>query len=265
MSEKTTIYDTLGAIQSQLHAPKGQENKFGGYRYRSAEDILEALKPLLTKHNASLTLSDEIQEVGGRVYVVATVLLATSYDHSISVTAWAREAEDRKGMDASQITGAASSYARKYALNGMFAIDDTKDADATNDHGKQSAPSKPASKPQQPAKPAQAKPKASTPAKKTAKASGPELVAKRIEADKKLKWFEIAPFERGALKGMTLGDAAAEGMTKELGAVLEYIDPVALDYELAVDRLKSAIAEAQNKEVPTQKDPQTGQDVTVPF
>lgn len=122
-------------IQSELKAPKGQENKFGGYRYRSCEDILEALKPLLAKHKAFVTLSDEMTEVGGRVYVKATATM-TCGQESASVTAYAREAESRKGMDDAQVTGAASSYARKYALNGLFAIDDTKDADATNDHGK---------------------------------------------------------------------------------------------------------------------------------
>jgi len=120
-------------------------NKFGGYRYRSCEDILEALKPLLAKHECTITISDEVIEVGGRIYVKATAKIIKSgsgeenFDDSASVCGWAREAETRKGMDDSQITGSASSYARKYALNGLFAIDDTKDADATNDHGKDSS------------------------------------------------------------------------------------------------------------------------------
>lgn len=136
------ITDKLLHIQTALKAPKNQKNTFGGYNYRSCEDILEAVKPLLEKDMTTLKLSDEIVEVGGRVYVKAT---ATLYDCSseteghidtISATGYAREEMEKKGMDASQITGSASSYARKYALNGLFCIDDTKDADATNTHGK---------------------------------------------------------------------------------------------------------------------------------
>jgi len=119
----------LSEVQQQLKAPKSQMNKFGGYRYRSCEDILTAVKPLLG--DEPLTLSDEMVEVGGRVYVRATATYA-----GVSVTAYAREAEVKKGMDTAQITGSASSYARKYALNGLFAIDDTRDADATNKNGK---------------------------------------------------------------------------------------------------------------------------------
>jgi hypothetical protein len=127
----------LVLIQGELKAPKGQTNKFGGYSYRSAEDILEAVKPLLKKHNCDLTLSDNIVEVGGRVYVKATARLVSHNPFSeVETTAYAREAENKKGMDDAQITGSASSYARKYALNGLFCIDDTKDPDATNTHGK---------------------------------------------------------------------------------------------------------------------------------
>ena len=129
------MHDKLLRIQSELKAPKGQFNAFGKYKYRSCEDILEALKPLLAREKLILTLSDEMVEIGGRVYVQAT---ATVSDGSVSqpVTAYAREEETKKGMDGSQITGAASSYARKYALNGLFLIDDAADSDATNDHGK---------------------------------------------------------------------------------------------------------------------------------
>jgi len=135
MTKETKEVNTLSSIQTELKAPKGQTNKFGGYKYRSAEDILEAIKPLLKKYNCDLTISDDVVEVGGRVYVKATAMLC---DHDViaEVSAFAREAETKKGMDDAQITGSASSYARKYALNGLFAIDDTKDADATNDHGK---------------------------------------------------------------------------------------------------------------------------------
>lgn len=118
----------LQQIQSELKAPKGQTNTFGGYKYRSCEDILEALKPVLAKYQAAVILSDEIVQLGERWYVKATATLKTK-EGDVSVTAYARETETRKGMDESQITGSASSYARKYALNGLFCIDDTKDAD----------------------------------------------------------------------------------------------------------------------------------------
>ena len=131
------IRQKLQGIQSSLKAPKGQTNKFGGYKYRSCEDILTAVKPLLAEWGCSIVIQDDIVEVGGRVYVKATVSLADNdTELAVSATAFAREAEVKKGMDDAQITGSASSYARKYAFNGLFAIDDTKDADATNDHGK---------------------------------------------------------------------------------------------------------------------------------
>lgn len=122
----------LVEIQNELKAPKSQFNKFGGYKYRNAEDILEAVKPLLFKHKCTLTISDDIVCAGDRIYVKATAVISNGAD-SISVSAFAREPEAQKGMSESQITGASSSYARKYALNGMFAIDDTKDSDATNE------------------------------------------------------------------------------------------------------------------------------------
>lgn len=115
-------------IQRKLKAPKGQRNTFGNYNYRSAEDILEAVKPLCAEHGCQLTLSDAIELVGDRYYVKATAQIRTA-DETVEVTAYARESVSKKGMDESQITGTASSYARKYALNGLFCIDDTKDAD----------------------------------------------------------------------------------------------------------------------------------------
>lgn len=125
-------------IQSELKAPKNQFNNFGKYKYRSAEDILEAVKPLLAKNNCIMTISDSIQEVAGRFYVQATATITNADGQSVSVQAYAREADSKSGMDASQNTGACSSYARKYALNGLFLIDDTKDAD-TDEHQKQAA------------------------------------------------------------------------------------------------------------------------------
>ena len=129
------MIDKLLKIQQQLKVPKDLYNKFGNYSYRSCETILEALKPLLKEEKATLTISDEVIEVGGSVYVKATATLSSTEGKSVSTTAYAREATEQKGMSSSQITGAASSYARKYALNGLFCIDDTKDADATNVHG----------------------------------------------------------------------------------------------------------------------------------
>lgn len=150
------IYEKLLKAQVELKAPKGQYNSFGKYKYRSCEDILEALKPVLDKLKLALFISDEIVEVGGsyklekkdetvetvetvgRKYVKATITLVNieKPDEIIKTSALAREEEIKKGMDGSQITGASSSYARKYALNGMFMIDDTKDSDSTNTHGK---------------------------------------------------------------------------------------------------------------------------------
>lgn len=130
------ITEVLHSIQQQLKAPKGQFNEFGKYRYRSCEDILEAVKPLLAEHKAALTINDEVVSVGNRIYVMATATLAVG-ENTVCVSAYAREPENKKGMDEAQITGATSSYARKYALNGLFAIDDTKDPDATNTHGKE--------------------------------------------------------------------------------------------------------------------------------
>ena len=126
----------LSKIQSQLHAPKSQFNNFGKYKYRNCEDILEALKPLLSEYDATVTISDEIIAVSDRVYIKATATFKAKQEIE-SVTAYAREPLQKKGMDESQITGASSSYARKYALNGLFAIDDTRDADSNNTHGKE--------------------------------------------------------------------------------------------------------------------------------
>lgn len=135
--QEMTIHTKLAAIQQKLKAPKNQVNKFGGYKYRSCEDILEAVKPLLK--DLTLVIGDEIVMVGNRIYVRATASVSDG-EHTIFAHGFAREAEQKKGMDESQITGAASSYARKYALNGLFLIDDTRDADATNDHKQDKSP-----------------------------------------------------------------------------------------------------------------------------
>lgn len=128
------LEEKLMNIQSELKAPKNQRNDFGKYNYRSCEDILEAVKPLLAKYKTTMTINDEIIMVGERIYVKATAKICdVESGRSIGNSAYAREEDTKKGMDGSQITGASSSYARKYALNGLFLIDDTKDSDATND------------------------------------------------------------------------------------------------------------------------------------
>lgn len=128
--ENRGIYEKLSAIQQELKAPKGQYNSFGKYKYRSCEDILEAVKPICAKYKTALVLLDSISEVGGRFYVTAQAQLHDCESgNAVVATAHAREPEKKTGMDESQITGTASSYARKYALNGLFCIDDTKDAD----------------------------------------------------------------------------------------------------------------------------------------
>lgn len=131
MSESIkTIHEKLNFVQQSLKAPKSQYNKFGGYYYRNCEDILKAAKPLLEKVECILTLDDEILQIGDRYYVVAKAEFTNNKGQKIIKTAWAREASEKKGMDVAQITGATSSYARKYALNGLFAIDDARDPDA---------------------------------------------------------------------------------------------------------------------------------------
>jgi len=151
----------LNEIQQKLKAPKNQYNDFGRYKYRSCEDILEAVKPLL--EDSVLTISDEIVMIGNRFYVKAVVRFQEPGEGDFkTVTAYAREEENKKGMDGAQITGASSSYARKYALNGLFLIDDTKDADSTNNG---SQPNQPPAQPAKPARPKNDNPWTSMPEK----------------------------------------------------------------------------------------------------
>lgn len=128
------IYEQLANVQHELKCNKSLYNGFGGYSYRSTELIMEAVKPLLFSNDLCLTITDSIELIGNRFYIKATATIYNKEGEQISTTAYAREEEVKKGMDASQITGSTSSYARKYALNGLLAIDDTKDADATNTH-----------------------------------------------------------------------------------------------------------------------------------
>ena len=135
------VYEKLMTVQTKLRAPKGQYNQFGHYSYRSCEDILEALKPLLAEVGAIVNVSDEVKLIGNRFYVEATAMfLDCETGDSVVARASAREDETKKGMDLAQVTGSVSSYARKYALNGLFAIDDNKDSDATNTHDKDIKP-----------------------------------------------------------------------------------------------------------------------------
>ena len=135
----SNLNKSLIKVQSELKAPKGQRNKFGNYNYRSAEDILEAVKPLLAANGMTMQISDSVAEVAGIPYIESMVVVSDGETDRV-VTAQAGIDPNRKGMDIAQCFGASSSYARKYALNGMFLIDDTKDPDATNDHGRSSAP-----------------------------------------------------------------------------------------------------------------------------
>lgn len=141
------VHEALYAIQAELKAPKGNFNSFGKYKYRSCEDILEAVKPLLKKYDSTLTLSDDVVQLGDRYYIKATASLQVVGEANfVQNTAWARESAEKKGQDDSQITGTASSYARKYALNGLFLIDDTKDAD-TDEYHKQTTSKKETTEP----------------------------------------------------------------------------------------------------------------------
>jgi putative essential recombination function protein len=146
--QQSSIFVTLQSIQQSLVAPKGQYNSFGKYSYRSAEDILEALKPILQEHDAVLILQDGIVQIGDRYYVEATATLY-AVGETIGTTAYAREDDSKKGMDGSQVTGAASSYARKYALNGLFMIDDNKDPETDEYHNQNSQAGRTSQKPAQ--------------------------------------------------------------------------------------------------------------------
>ncbi len=212
----------LSAIQAELNAPKGQTNKFGGYTYRSCEDILEALKPLLAKHESAVTLTDVLEESSaGHIYIKSKATLLTT-DGEICCEALAREPMDAKGMSPAQCTGAASSYARKYALNGLFCIDDNKDADATNTHGKETeqiAEDKP-------------KPRFG----KTAEATSPAIKAdtrKKPVGSNLDAWKAFAiPF--GKNKGVALGDLSE----RSLSWYIENIDDKNRSFRDALDGAK---------------------------
>lgn len=142
-AKKYNVHEALVYIQTELNAPKNLFNKFGGYKYRNLEGITDALKPFLKETDCTFIISDNMVELNGRFYIVADATLTDSNGEERKATGWAREAENKKGMDEAQITGSSSSYARKYAANGLFAIDDTKDPDHTNKHGKDDTPKTP--------------------------------------------------------------------------------------------------------------------------
>ena len=216
--------ETLGLIQSQLNAPKGQTNKFGGYNYRSCEDILEALKPLLKAHQAAVTLSDEVYDINGSTYVKAIASLHAN-SNTVSSVGWAQEGS-LKGMSPSQCTGAASSYARKYALNGLFAIDDSKDADAVNTHGKEEESVKAPVK---------------KPAQKTNRLSKPE--PKKETSVNTDDWRNfVVPFGK-TNKGKTLGSLQDNSLKW-------YIDNIDKDgpFRTALDNAKEELFAAEEKE-----------------
>lgn len=175
----------LSNIIQELKAPKVRKNTFGGYNYRSCEDILEAVKPLLAKHNCTLVLSDEVVCVGNANYIKATAQLKCG-NISVSVSGWAREETNKKGMDAPQMTGTASSYARKYALNGLFCIDDTKDADTNEYHTENSSRQKAEKTAPQP----QPQPQSAQPTAQPRKVINANTIANKEQCDKMLKLLE---------------------------------------------------------------------------
>ena len=218
------LLEKLLAIQIELKAPKNQYNSFGKYKYRNCEDILEAVKPLCLKNKAVLTVSDEVENIHERYYIKATATLHdTESEEKISVTARAREEEDKKGMDGSQVTGASSSYARKYALNGLFAIDDTKDSDTTNtgDKGEDKPKSVQETKPQETVEPIKM---TLEEAKKLRTKSGIELdklTNKQLDAflncnrETHKKAAELILKEREAKRAQLLEEMAEEGVPWE--------------------------------------------------
>jgi hypothetical protein len=204
------IYAALQAVQRELKAPKGQYNSFGKYKYRSCEDIVEAVKPLLNEQGLILTMSDEVVGVADRVYIKATCkVIDVANGDVIETSALARESLTKKGMDDSQITGTASSYARKYALNGLFAIDDTKDADTDQYKQQTNGSNSPQNRPQQPAKQ-----NAGTYKGNTANNATDEMRAKAIKSlNAEIERTGVASSEVAAIAKAKYGKASVKEMT----------------------------------------------------
>ena len=219
--------DKLLKVQQELKAPKSQRNNFGGYNYRSCEDIFEAVKPILEKEKLTLRVTDELVLIGDRYYIKATAILSDGKE-TIENIAYAREEETKKGMDGSQITGASSSYARKYALNGLFLIDDTLDSDATNDGSE---------KPKVETKKAEPKKAATTEAAKPVETTKTEDALMSLEDKTEISKM-IA--EKG-LEGSVIVD-----ISKELG----YASPVeirAKDKEAVIAAIQEKVKEKEGK------------------
>jgi hypothetical protein len=204
------IYAALQAVQRELKAPKGQYNSFGKYKYRSCEDIVEAVKPLLNEQGLILTMSDEAIGVADRVYIKATCkVIDVANGDVIETSALARESLTKKGMDDSQITGTASSYARKYALNGLFAIDDTKDADTDQYKQQTNGSNSPQNRPQQPAKQ-----NAGTYKGSTANNATDEMRAKAIRSlNAEIERTGVASTEVAAIAKAKYGKGSVKEMT----------------------------------------------------
>ncbi len=204
------IYAALQAVQRELKAPKGQYNSFGKYKYRSCEDIVEAVKPLLNEQGLILTMSDEVVGVADRVYIKATCkVIDVANGDVIETSALARESLTKKGMDDSQITGTASSYARKYALNGLFAIDDTKDADTDQYKQQTNGSNSPQNRPQQPAKQNTGNYKGNT-----ANGAQDEMRAKAIKSlNAEIERTGVASSEVAAIAKAKYGKASVKEMT----------------------------------------------------
>lgn len=215
--EPVSVYSKLLHVQAKLKAPKSNFNKFGNYNFRNCEDILESVKPLLAEVGATLTIDDSIQFIGERYYVKA---IATFTDvvtsEKITVSAFAREEEDKKGFDAAQLSGSTSSYARKYALNGLFCIDDTKDADTTNTHGKEETNETPKSTtPPKTYSKSNASNKPSTSASTTTKATPSAPVTAPPKADVKM----ISDPQKNAIN-VTVGHIVDKGIEVSLDALI---------------------------------------------
>ncbi len=212
-----SINEKLLAIQSEIKVPKSQYNAFGKYSYRSCEDILEAIKPLAVKHNCVLKIHDEIEFISSRFYVRAIATLTDcETGEKVEAFGWAREEETKKGMDAAQITGSTSSYARKYALNGLFCLDDTKDADATNKHDKEEKP--------EPEKPKPPKPEPKIEPKPDPKAEWRKAKDSLIATVGRLKYTEefVRAFREAKFKGTTsINDVTAEQIKQLEEALLK--------------------------------------------
>lgn len=219
--EKIDLQSSLAEIQHKLKAPKNQLNKFGGYNYRSLEDIMEAVKPLLVEYGGLLIVSDDIVQFGDRYYIKATATY-TDGQENISTTAYAREPLVKKGMDESQITGAASSYARKYAMNGLLAIDDTKDADSINEHKEEPAPKQSAKKEPQTPKTDRKEPEAP----KVDKVYTQEAFKKFIETHeaRRAKEFHDCSFDFDTFKEVVVQRFGREpGKPESIGKIIKEI------------------------------------------